>query len=599
MITADGTIYNFKRNKYDLWHLEKIINSAKTDSVMFYSHYEEIHSLQLNETQIFSVFKRAVIPKTEAYIREDQRGECMNSLEVIESPGTGIVTNPVVSVDEIVLIDSIVSSNAIVKFGYAQDRQDYQHLQTSTGNPHARLTKVQVFSKPTGALIKNVNLSHSYNYDGSNDLSKRLMLDGVQVGANEEEKYAFRYNPDHMPSYLTWGYSNTPSFQEDLWGYKNREGSTTLLLSDFAPFGASNLFPDEEKAKACMLEEIKYPTGGKTVFEFERNRVNFDPYLYDFSSPKVPRDGTVGGLRVKKISNYAYEGATLEIKQYEYSSNLDRGYGDLSWEKFVYTQQVFNTYSIPHCSGTPIGFSYAKTTSGNYAVPKPLSRYIGGPQAPIIYDQVTEYIGNTTTNLGKTVYHYELPSNRDLYDGDPRFAGPWPQDRGNYIPHLYLKEEYKNENGQYKKIKKTESYSTEIQNNTFPTGFNLGSDLQFVSFNSPYDIYAFDIYNFEHHYSLFNTLHFSDNVGYTVLNVPGAVTVYDYIDNNNYLKTKTEYSYNQYGQQIAANTITSKGELLKTKFTYPVDYPGLSPYDTMVARKQATRLLSLKIKPAW
>lgn len=593
MITADGTLYDFKRNKYDLWHLEKIVNSAKTDSVIYYSHYEEISNFSLNETQPFGVYKMAITQRTEAYIKEGTfpYPECLRTLELRDDYATGIVTNPVNSFDEIVLIDSVVSSNAVVKFVYAQDRQDYQNPTLPNASPHARLTKVQVFSKLTGVLVKNVNFSHSYNYDGSNDLSKRLMLDGVQVGANAEEKYVFRYNADHMPAYVLSNANGLPYFQEDLWGYKNKEGSATLLLSDFAPYGASNLFPDEEKAKACIIEEVKYPTGGKTIFEFESNRLNFDPYLYGFTSPKVPRDGLVGGLRIKKISNYAYDEATPEIKQYEYYTNLNSAYGALWWEQFVYTQEVFNTYDVLHCPGTPLGFSMTKVSSSNYAVPKPLCRYIGGPQAPIIYDHVTEYIGNPTTNLGKTVYRYELPSTADLYDGDPRFAGPWPQDRGNYTPHLYLKEEYKNDNGQYKKVRRTESYSTVIQNNTFSTGFNLGSDLQFFSFNSVFDIQAFNTYNFGLHNSFFNTLHYSDNVGYTALLVPGEITVYDYIDNNNYLKTKTEYSYNQYGQQIAANTTTSKGELLKTKFTYPVDYPGLAPYNTMIERNNISPIV--------
>jgi hypothetical protein len=587
MTTTDGTVYTFKRNKFDLWHLEKITNGSGTESVAFYSHYEEVASFNYYETQDFGKYKMNQTPKTEAYVYvHPLYGVCVSTLELRESYVTsGVVENGSNVADEVVLIDSIVSSDAVVKFTYAQDRQDYQIPSLPNASPHARLTKVQVFSKPAGALIKEVNLSHTYKSDNIDDLTKRLMLDEVKIGANAEEKYVFTYNAENMPPYAIPKHdASNPVFQEDLWGYKNNGGGINLLMSEFAPFGSIDMYPDEQKAKACILEEIRYPTGGKTVFEFESNRVPAN--FYNYSSPKVPADGKVGGLRVKKISNYASEGVTPEVKQYEYDSYLNNSYGVLYPEKFVYTQLVFNSYDVPHCNGTGIGVFYAQTSSSNIAVSRPLSRYIGSAQAPVIYDEVTEYIGNTTTNLGKTVYHYETPSMppNGYYNGDPRFAGPWPEDIGNYTPQLQSKKEYKNDNGQYKLVRKTENAFIYLQDNTFSTGFNLGSDLQFVHLNSANEVNAFYTYNFAMHNSYYSTLHYSNNYGYTRLALPGIVNVYDYVDNNNYLKTTTEYSYNQYGQQITANTTTSKGDVLTAKSTYPVDYANQAPYNTMVQK---------------
>jgi len=582
MTTADGTIYSFKRNRADLWHLDKIVNSGKTDSIVFYSHYETIAYNEFNDIQKFGVYKNSQIPRTEPHIVESNLDHCYNSLELQPDYTSPVIANVNSSLDEVVLIDSIVGSNAVIRFTYAQDRQDYQLPSQSVVSPHARLTEIQVFSKPSGTLIKDVTLSHSYSGDGLHNLSKRLMLDAVQIGANHEEKYSFKYNPEPMPPYAGYTENGTKAgFQEDLWGYKNREGSSTLLCAEFAPFGASNLFPDEDMAKACILQEMTYPTGGKTVFEYECNRVPAN--FYGFSSPKVPTDGKVGGLRVKKISNYAYEGASPQVKTYEYVFDMSTNYGLMWYDQFVYTQNTFNFYVEPGCEfQTQI---FTNTSSCNVSMAKPFGRYIGSAQAPVIYSQVTEYNGDGTTNAGKTIYYYNMP---DYHPGgvdtyEPRFAGPLLSDIGNYTPEIAKKEEYKNENGQYKLVRKTETSYLGIQTGTFLTGFNLASDLEFQNMTGDATD-AFNNYNFVQQNWFYQTLHYSDNFGYTQLDLPYETSVYDYVDENNFVKTTSRISYNDIGLQTSVTATTSKGETVTTNYTHPADYLSQPPYNTMVDR---------------
>ena len=567
MIAADGTSYYFKKNFFDLLHLTKIVNNTKTYSVVFYSHYEWL--------QIFNYNDVAHFERTEAYIGNSQL-ECSQDLRVATIGGSQRLPDLSSNNDEIIIIDSIVSSEAVIRFSYAEDRQDGP----PGGKPKSRLTKIQVFSKSSSLLIKEVNLSHSYKSKPHiGDPSKRLFLDSMQIGAYKEEKYTFKYNSETLPEYPSIG--GPPYFYEDFWGYYNDQMSGSLLSAEFSPAsGSGNRFPNENFAKAGTLEEISYPTGGKTIFEFESNRVS--PGFYGFSSPNIPADGKIGGLRVKKITNYPYQGAPPQIKLYEYVCSLTPVYGYMWRDMFVYGQNAYNYFRPKDFDNSWCSIDYTITTNYSVCVTKPFGRVIGSSRAPLVYDQVIEYLGDSTLNTGKTIYYYELPDQRaDDYNSDPRFQGPYPHDNGNYIPHLLKKEEYKNENGKYKMVRKTETVYDIVKQKTFTTGFSLASDLEFKCFSGP-ESDAFIDYAVSHHNDYFQTLNYKDNKGYTDLKLPHQTRVYDFVDDNNFLKTTTTYQYNQYAQQIAATTTSSKGEVLTTKYKYPVDYSSQAPYKSMI-----------------
>jgi len=590
MITTDGTRYLYRKNIKDYWSADRIINSSGTDSVVFYSHVAEVTNNNVTYTETFGSFRNRYEVKTEPYL-ENERNPCWAELGIRNSDfSNGPLPTSTVLTNEIPLTDSIVGANTVIRFTYAQDREDAIFAFSS------RLIKIQVFNRLSGTLIKTVDFSHTYSgttapLDPSTS-NRRLMLAGMQSGANGEEKHAFRYNTQIMSPYFR---GHTAPGQ-DLWGYNGLAGSS-LLFADFSPGGNNGLFPNEELTKACMLEEIKYPTGGKTVFEYESHRASSLVYGYGFSPGVFPADGKVGGLRIKKISNYAYEGAVPQIKTYEYECTLDRNYGMIAWYKFVYTQKTFYYFntngSYGDCGYIGGNGSYG-ISSENICTSNPMGRIIGGPQAPIHYSTVTEYIGEPGNSAGKTVYHYtnvEGLDNDQEYE-DLRFIGPWQTDIGSYIPPLNKKEEYKFENGQYKLVRKTETLFTTLHDTEFITGLNLASDLPLINFrsNEP-NSYAFEYYNNFLHRSYNETLHYSNTVARTALKLPSKTSVYEYIDNNNYILTSTDYSYNNYCQQISAITTTSKGELIKAKFTYPVDYPGQAPYTTMVARNNISPVI--------
>jgi hypothetical protein len=117
--------------------------------------------------------------------------------------------------------------------------------------------------------------------------SLRLRLDRVLESSNdgtEKAPYEFVYNDFSDNS--DYDLPSRGSKDQDYWGYFNgRKNSTTVPYlvynnplnggkQTFYPLG--NRWPHQEAAKAFILEEIHYPTGGYTKFEYELNEAISD-----------------------------------------------------------------------------------------------------------------------------------------------------------------------------------------------------------------------------------------------------------------------------------------------------------------------------------
>jgi hypothetical protein len=112
------------------------------------------------------------------------------------------------------------------------------------------------------------DFNHNYYLVSSESESyKRLFLDSItEYNDNNESlpSYVFEYNSELLP--------NRFSNSQDTWGYYNGANNGEYL--SFFDYGYDEIdrkiYP--EKAKAGMLEKIKYPTGGSTSFTYEQNR---------------------------------------------------------------------------------------------------------------------------------------------------------------------------------------------------------------------------------------------------------------------------------------------------------------------------------------
>ncbi|WP_425637957.1 hypothetical protein ACPUEN_00895 [Algoriphagus yeomjeoni] len=180
-----------------------------------------------------------------------------------------------------------------------------------------------------GLFCKNFTLSHSYfqsltssSYPvyGSTYDTRRLKLLSVQ----ESSCSGSIIFPAHQFSYIegtSYTMARRYSLGKDAWGYYNGADSNQGLLPTMTVFvnpcgninfnGGANRTSNENKMKSWTLNEITFPTGGSTLFEYEAHK-----FIDGNSVTNI-----VGGLRIKKITSNDGKGGTI-IKNYTYDSGI-------------------------------------------------------------------------------------------------------------------------------------------------------------------------------------------------------------------------------------------------------------------------------------
>jgi hypothetical protein len=177
-----------------------------------------------------------------------------------------------------------------------------------------KLDNVTVTDK-AGRSIKNI----VFNYN--NDPTDRLLLNNVNI--NAIEKYSFNYNSQKLPLYLSdqtdgWGYYNGNNFNQDYFTMYNlpQDQQRNIYVNIYPNYKVPNL----SLSKAETLEQITYPTGGVTTFEYELN----DYSKYGDKDPAQPllkivptSNQVAGGLRIRKIKS-CNENSNCINKTYSY-----------------------------------------------------------------------------------------------------------------------------------------------------------------------------------------------------------------------------------------------------------------------------------------
>lgn len=163
-----------------------------------------------------------------------------------------------------------------------------------------KLDNISVTDK-AGRVIKNV----VFNYN--NDPADRLMLNSVLI--NGIEQYSFQYNSLKLPKYISdatdhWGYYNGTSFYESNVNLNVPQDQMKNIFQNVYP---TYRIPTLSMSRAQTLEQITYPTGGTTTFEYELNQYSKygekdinDTYLKIIPTPT---NEVAGGLRIKKIKS--------------------------------------------------------------------------------------------------------------------------------------------------------------------------------------------------------------------------------------------------------------------------------------------------------
>lgn len=230
----------------------------------------------------------------------------------------------------------------------------------------------------------------AYRFCMSQTSNRRLRLDSLMV-QNDAVHYSittgingiyrFKYNQfEKLPEdYLTscvdhWGYYNGNAYKQADWSYANNMESFRNPNFNYTPIG--------------ILDEIVYPTGGVTDFEYESN--TYSKKLSNDRQSISNADGVGGGLRIKSIKSYDSEKKKNLLSQKDYSYNIpgtDKSSGELFasplyyWKDWSlkceqknasYHMTTFHTSSIvplANSTGVSLGYSYVTETVRDIASP--------------------------------------------------------------------------------------------------------------------------------------------------------------------------------------------------------------------------------------
>ncbi len=184
------------------------------------------------------------------------------------------------------------------------DRKDLKGNILNNEYTAKRLNAIHIYNKINNKLIKSFEFGYGYFDSGNTSKADhkryRLKLNSVkEIGYSDSEvrdeskpAYKFTYNNQQLP--------DKDSYAVDHWGYYNGRSNTSLLpnvkeeiftgtthvdlqelpipiIQFVLEEGDANRGMDPLKAKAGILTEIKYPTGGSSAFEYEAN--TFTNYL--------------------------------------------------------------------------------------------------------------------------------------------------------------------------------------------------------------------------------------------------------------------------------------------------------------------------------
>jgi YD repeat-containing protein len=599
----NGTIYTFKSFYTDdrivsEWYLSKIVSVDGTEEIKFNYVYQN-QGVAYNRWGF--VFQGAIDHPQGMYCLPSDIGA---SSSLSFSPIREFLT-PVLS--------TIESNNEIINFVY-DSRSDFLYLK--------RLKEITVLSKDSQNIIKKkIEFSAKY-FNSIGNIDKRLALDYLTISAPENlntQKYSFKYNEiGKLPPYPeNMGVGR--EYSVDFWGYNNGAHNISNIPMVFLPYenrnsygGDRNASSDLTIAAACMLQEIKYPTGGKTAFEFDRHYADYLYTYYMRPDAQVNIGGYIGGFRVKKISNFKSDtDINPEIKSYTYNEaifTLPRQ--EYFSHNLSFTEKILEP-GITGSSDTSCWSDYQR----KIVYSEPFFPMEIAPGLTIMYPSVTEFIGTPTSNAGKTIYKYSIPESSVDYYNNPDhpfqfeseyFYHPYHYDKGNYVPKLVDKEIYDSSGNKV-------SYEHNQYDSYFETSYNTGIKLTRTK------IYAPNYFSVSYGYGFLPCCNCTSS---TICQAGGVCSpviqdflasviaidtkcyskawlltstlkqTYDLLDPTKYISQTIKYTYNQHNlKEKEISALNSSGENIVTSFKYPYDFYSIDPYKTMVDKNIITPVI--------
>ena len=236
------------------------------------------------------------------------------------------------------LPDEIYTDNILIKFNYGTENNAYVWKK--------KLTGITITFKDTG-YQKNFTLNYG-TYNGCAKLKLNEIIEGTD-GTNNIKKWQFKYETSQIPD------MNGKNF--DFYGYCNGTGYQTYVTCSYntsnATFGVINSrdVNNQHVAKG-ILNEIIYPTGGKTKYYYEANIENVNNVKYFAPGVRVYEIEDIDeNNNICKTTKYVYSGLKGNYHRADDYGLYGITYTDGSVVLFTFPFDNFNTIS-GHCYET-------------------------------------------------------------------------------------------------------------------------------------------------------------------------------------------------------------------------------------------------------
>lgn len=339
------------------------------------------------------------------------------------------------------------------------------HIDFVTTND--KLVQMKVYEGST--LLQTVYFTYqniSIAYHGTGQLLSSITItDNIQ---STSQTYSFTYYPNNASTSMDcWGYNNgtvqlntdrVPMQTIKVWSPQNRYEVTDTVGGNWYGGSAST-----DGSLSNTINSITYPTGLSEVFTYE---------LHQYQVPGYSWNQATGGLRIKSILSYNYDGTLLKSRQFTYG---EAGGGQVLIYPYL---RLFEQEYTKNYHSASSGYQHYRRYRVYNSLPlKPLDRGFG---SPVIYDMVTETegTGNLTT---KTVYTFNNSSYYYNADTTNNLDVKFPYD----IPEVWMynklatKAEY---NVQTNKLLRKHyttygKYYTPYTNGSFQPGEAFGSEV--------------------------------------------------------------------------------------------------------------------------
>jgi len=386
-----------------VWHLNAIIAEDKQDTILInytslskkpttmlqnivdvYDNFVDMQYFNMSENPL--LFSALSDPLTSTPFSQNQ-------------VGSGLAYTPF-------SISSIKFKGGSVLFNY----------QTNSLQQPTILNNIEV-KDPNANVVKKVKFNYKSNSSGSFTLLSSVDFADPSSGTSVQDYSLDYYDLPSVPTYGDlmqhsdwWGYysqSAQPFVNENIYmDQLHADGSIVSTVNQIT--GSDNKNSDAESMKVGMVKSIQYPTGGKTVFDYESN-------YYNSNGSATP----CGGLRVKNIENIS-ESGKIEKRRYEYAGNSSvAGCGEIPDYLIPPDNGTRNMLSEIQMQCSVLDYTYdehnigyatnsaAKYTHRTYSNSFP-DAYSDFHSNIVYYDQVSEIYDNDVDNIGRIDYTYNI-----------------------------------------------------------------------------------------------------------------------------------------------------------------------------------------------